>query len=128
MNAYELADIIEDDMEDGFGMGFLKDAVSMIRQQADELNKVVQKLVKANGLIENLRIRIAELEKDGKVCATCGGLVYDPVIKQTKPLSDEEIRKIAIQCDAYDNDGSLITDDICIDKFARAIEERHGIK
>ena len=45
-----------------------------------------------------------------------------------KPLSDDEIRKIAIQCDAYDNDGSLITDDICIDKFARAIEERHGIK
>ena len=37
MNAYELADIIEDDMEDGFGMGFLKDAVSMLRQQQAEI-------------------------------------------------------------------------------------------
>ncbi len=106
MNAYELADELDAlftkaDWEE------IPNVVAILRQQAD---------------------RIAELEKDGKVCATCGGLVYDPVIKQTKPLSDEEIRKIAIQCDAYDNDGSLITDDICIDKFARAIEERHGIK
>jgi Mg2+/Co2+ transporter CorB len=38
-----------------------------------------------------------------------------------KELTDEEIRKIALECDAYDNDGGLITDDICIDKFARAI-------
>ena len=43
--------------------------------------------------IDNLKDRIAELEKDGKVCATCGGLVYDPVLKQTKPLSDEELNK-----------------------------------
>ena len=40
-----------------------------------------------------------------------------------KELTDEEIRKIALDCDAYENDdnGGLITDDICIDKFARAI-------
>ena len=38
-----------------------------------------------------------------------------------KELTDEEIRKIALECDAYENDGGLITDDICIDKFARAI-------
>lgn len=44
MNAYELADIIEDDMEDGFGMGFLRDAVSMIREQADQLTKYEQVL------------------------------------------------------------------------------------
>lgn len=44
MNAYELADIIEDDMEDGFGMGFLKDAVSMIRQQADRIAEYEQVL------------------------------------------------------------------------------------
>ena len=105
MNAYELADIIEDDMEDGFGMGFLKDAVSMIRQQADELNKVVQKLVKANGLIENLRIRIAELEK------------------QTKPLSDEEIIKARQMVRAKSTNNWADTF-----AFARAIEERHGIK
>jgi len=37
MNAYELADLIEEDMEEGFGLGFLKDAVNMIRQQADRI-------------------------------------------------------------------------------------------
>ena len=38
-----------------------------------------------------------------------------------KELTGEEIRKIALECDAYENDGGLITDDICIGKFARAI-------
>ena len=44
-------------------------------------------------------------------------------VSYTKELTDEEIRKIALDCDAYENDdnGGLITDDICIDKFARAI-------
>ena len=37
MNAYELADLIEEDMEEGFGMGFLQDAVNMLRQQADRI-------------------------------------------------------------------------------------------
>ena len=45
-------------------------------------------------------------------------LYTHPVKEQ---LTDEEIRKIALDCDAYENDGGLITDDICIDKFARAI-------
>ena len=39
-------------------------------------------------IIKQQADRIAELEKDGKVCATCGGLVYDPVIKQTKQTPD----------------------------------------
>lgn len=57
MNAYELADeLLRDNTQ------LTVKAAYMLRQQADELNKVVQKLVKANGLIENLRIRIAELE------------------------------------------------------------------
>jgi hypothetical protein len=50
MNAYELADAIEEDMEEGFGMGFLQDAVNMIRQQAQA--------------IAMLSDRIAELEKE----------------------------------------------------------------
>ena len=60
MNAYELADFIDKYCEDNTS----KEAAVLLRQQADELNKVVQKLVKANGLIENLRIRIAELEQN----------------------------------------------------------------
>ena len=47
MNAYELADIIEDDMEDGFGMGFLKDAVSMLRQQQAEI-EALQSAISGN--------------------------------------------------------------------------------
>lgn len=58
MNAYELAKYIEDDIQIQEGIA------DMLCEQADELNKVVQKLVKANGLIENLRIRIAELEQN----------------------------------------------------------------
>ena len=34
-------------------------------------------------------------EEDGKVCARCGAIAYDPVIKQTsKELTDEEINKL----------------------------------
>ncbi len=38
-------------------------------------------------------------------------------------LTSEQVRKIAIECDAYENEdtGGLITDDICIGSFARAI-------
>ena len=91
-------------------------------------------------ILHNITTRLAKLEKKQEpmnteiwtVCNSCNQRVTGDSIHtcspQLKPLSDEEIRKIAIQCDAYDNDGSLITDDICIDKFARAIEERHGIK
>ena len=74
-------------------------------------------------IIKQQADRIAELEKDGKVCATCGGLVYDPVIKQTKPLSDEEIIRCMVNPDVYSEN-----EKIAGIRFARAIEERHGIK
>lgn len=45
-----------------------------------------------------------------------------------KELTGEEIRKIALECDAYENDGGLITDDICIGKFARAILRKAQVK
>ena len=61
MNAYELADAIEDWDSDG---QWDKPAADMLRQQASELDKVIPQLVKANGIIENLRIRIAELEQN----------------------------------------------------------------
>lgn len=43
---------------------------------------------------------------------------------QTKPLSDEEIEKLALICSDMDY-GSMHLDAI---KFARAIEKEHGIK
>ena len=104
MNAYELADELER-FESFNGDVFFGTCAVTLRQQADQ---------------------IAELEKDGKVCATCGGLVYDPVIKQTKPLSDEEIMDIAEQ-----SDYSPLEIEMGYDyeiRIARAIEERHGIK
>jgi hypothetical protein len=183
MNAYELADIIEEDMEDGFGMGFLKDAVSMIRKQADriaELEKEADRLSNhANELRKIHANRIAELEKDlalktrdrdvfrdftlayekrieelekleqdfirvikqtnpnkpqtkqsepvawmspdGKVSTTEGMLFHIPLYTtpQTKPLSDEEIWALSEE---------FVREKQNILLFARAIEERHGIK
>jgi hypothetical protein len=100
-SAYELADQL-DNVKYQNGAKPFEMYANMLRQQAD---------------------RIAELEKEGKVCATCGGLVYDPVIKQTKPLSDEEIIKIFNQ---IWNDGGNTNG--VMHRFARAIQERHGIK
>ena len=45
-----------------------------------------------------------------------------PLREKYKPreLTDKEIKKIAIECGAYENEdtGGLITDDICIGSFA----------
>jgi hydroxymethylpyrimidine pyrophosphatase-like HAD family hydrolase len=104
LNAYELAD----ELEQVLNAAGLKDnrVPAMLRQQAD---------------------RIAELEKDGKVCATCGGLVYDPVLKQTKPLSNEEILDLTIwNKNFYELYVEMEKEDMIA--FARAIEKRHGIK
>jgi len=40
-----------------------------------------------------------------------------------RELSDEEIKKIAIECGAYENEdtGGLITNDICIGSFAEIL-------
>ena len=102
MTAYELADFIDRYCVDNTS----KEAAKMLRQQAD---------------------RIAELEKDGKVCATCGGLVYDAVLPQTKPLSDEEIIDIALSLKiAEDNIESNWGNAVI--ELVKTIEKRHGIK
>ena len=63
MNAYELAD--KQAFEAGeLSMWTRNETANMLRQQATALDKVIPQLVKANGIIENLRIRIAELEKE----------------------------------------------------------------
>jgi hypothetical protein len=41
----------------------------------------------------------AKTEDEGKVCARCGAIAYDPVITQTaKTLTDEEITKLHLEC------------------------------
>lgn len=62
-SAYELAEIMTTHDGSQVWEHGLEIAI-MLRQQASELDKVIPQLVKANGLIENLRIRIAELDKE----------------------------------------------------------------
>ena len=116
MNAYELADDLESydwyyehevTGSDGFtqeiktcNTEYVWDAATMLRQQAD---------------------RIEELEKDLHMIQRH----YDQLDTQTKPLSDEEINEISMKCYVYPADGSMIFNQ---HKFARAIEEKHGIK
>ena len=66
MNANELADKLEQGHWEG---GTREQAATMLRQQQAE---------------------IEALKSDGKVCARCGAIAYDPVITQTaKTLTDE---------------------------------------
>tara|TARA_R110000868_G_C10411925_1_gene722435 strand:- start:102 stop:428 length:327 start_codon:yes stop_codon:yes gene_type:complete len=108
MNAYELAQCLED-MADFDGCEYQQSA-NMLRQQADriaELEKEVKRLVGAEPITH------------GKLtfCKNCGQ--QDPYA-QTKPLSDAEILQFQDKV-PYTLGSDLI-------EFARAIEERHGIK
>jgi hypothetical protein len=59
----------------------------------------------------------AKTEDEGKVCARCGAIAYDPVITQTaKTLTDEEIRHLQAQCHLKN-----VGYDTFIMRFARAI-------
>jgi len=63
------------------------------------LNKDYKQLSKnlQNGMIP-LYTHPAKTEDEGKVCARCGAIAYDPVITQTaKTLTDEEIMKCVKQ-------------------------------
>lgn len=101
MNAQELADYFEYELKDVFPYCIL--TIRMLREQAD---------------------RIAELEKEVEEC-WCGGHSYEYLraknrLPQTKPLSDEEIKEVWLKRPAN------TAEDVV--RFARAIEERHGIK
>lgn len=122
MNAYELADYLEKQYIHSQGVA---DAISMLRQQAE---------------------RLAELEKKSQPVAwmnirtsKCVVFINTPpsndwiplyTTPQTKPLSDEEIEQIAKQhLAAYAQ--FIGAGEVCYEgeiEFARAIEERHGIK
>ena len=110
MNAYELADKLEWHWDNDCRSPAVSKSADMLRQQAD---------------------RISELEKQRKPVAWTDGrfnLSFDKTgicdiplytTPQTKPLSDEEIWKI-YGITGLGNGMAL--------RFARAIEERHGIK
>jgi septal ring factor EnvC (AmiA/AmiB activator) len=106
MNAYELADELAECIIDGStDLVCVAQAANMLRQQADEFDKVVPQLVKANGLIENLRLRIAELEKNLHMVQRH----YDQLNTQTKPLSDEEINLLKAEIAAHKKTNELLS-------------------
>ena len=78
-----------------------------IQARADALDDLNNRMMKFMKSYNEMAWKLEEV----------GGAYTHPV----KELTGEEIRKIALECDAYENDGGLITDDICIGKFARAI-------
>ena len=104
MNAYELADQVEMWGEDLLALNMkggipVVQGAKMLRQQAD---------------------RIAELEKNLHMIQRH----YDQLNTQTKPLSDEEISQVYKEISEPFGEKRLYE----IHDFARAIEERHGIK
>lgn len=109
MNAHELAEIV-DKWAYSESAEYLTDAANMLRQQAD---------------------RIAELEKEIEEC-WCGGHSYAYLraknrLPQTKPLSNDEILEMTIwNKNLYELYVEMEKEDMIA--FARAIEERHGIK
>ena len=126
MNAYELADWLTEH-------SFLKDTeiammpvINMLRQQADRIAELEKDLNKYDQLAWD------DLSNSKTIWCDCGdGITANSGAKcgicasttpQTKPLSDEEI------CDLWlENSYGLGLCNIAFE-YARAIEERHGIK
>jgi hypothetical protein len=134
MNAYELADeleIVKNKIQNEEhelakrAIIFYTEAANMLRQQADKLKKYELRNLAQCDRIAILEAqnkqqadRIAELEKPHKYDPETGEPLIDgyPLFSglprpQTKPLSDEEITKLHLQC----------WDEI---EFARAIEAK----
>ena len=80
---------------------------------ADELNGGDVSYItldKAATMLRQQQAEIQALKGDGKVCARCGAIAYDPVITQTaKTLTDEEINQVAIDMGMF---GDLSHDEI----------------
>jgi len=94
LNANELADALQE-TEPYYSTDYklFDQAATMLRQQQAE---------------------IEALKSDGKVCARCGAIAYDPVITQTaKTLTDEEIIEIWSGMETDTGEQNII--------FARAI-------
>ena len=122
MNAYELADCLEALCKESKG-SFTKDAVNMLRQQADRIERKRELIREQTALLVKQNNRIAELEKEthsiNYTCPNCEThveLFYKT--SQIKELSDEEIDAVVYSMDwAYDPI-----------KFARAILKKASEK
>jgi len=93
VNANELAELIEH-LENAKYVGASK-AATMLRQQQAEYYSLLVNHDKLYAKVVEQQAEIQALKGDGKVCARCGAIAYDPVITQTaKTLTDEEIIEI----------------------------------
>ena len=140
MNAYELADEIDSIAKDWLGQNKSGQLANMLRQQADRIAEL-EETIEACYAVQKMQAeevykgndRIAELEKllEHSVGSDCREMRYIQEIenkhariakleKQTKPLSDADIQQISHRYHYTYNPDYV--------GFARAIEERHGIK
>ena len=102
MNAYELADALQE-TEPYYPTDYklFDNAANMLRQQADLIRNLQKSLGFKNSGYETINLT-----------------------PQTKPLSDEEISQVYKEISEPFGEKRLYE----IHDFARAIEERHGIK
>ncbi len=130
MNAYELADQL-DNVKYQNGAKPFEMYANMLRQQADriaELEKEIEECWCGGHSYAYLRAKNrlpqTKTENIWTSCSACGQKVTEDLIHtcspQLKPLSDEEIYEIGKKHLTQYEDGLI--------DFARAIEERHGIK
>jgi len=102
MNAYELADELQELDSKLHLIEIMFKSANMLRQQADQIRNLEKTLGFKNSGYETINLT-----------------------PQTKPLSDREIIAIRDSCYVQSGIDEWEFDDIV---FARAIEERHGIK
>ena len=131
MNAYELADEIDGFYSNKNQPYLLARLQNMLRQQADRIRNLEKTIGFKNSGYETINLtppsawmdESGDLEKFNHQNKDWTPLYKAPIYTtpQTKPLSDEEIDDIW---------AGISTGDDVIDmhQFARAIEERHGIK
>ncbi len=67
---------------------------------------------------------VAWMSPDRKISQTEGKLFHIPLYAAQKPLSEKELYEVFDKCYPNNGDGDVVT----LVDFARAIEERHGIK
>jgi len=111
VNANEIADKLEQGHWEG---GTREQAATMLRQQQAEYYSLLVNHDKLYAKVVEQQAEIQALKGDGKVCARCGAIAYDPVITQTaKTLTDEEIIEIWSGMETDTGEQNII--------FARAI-------
>ena len=132
MNAYDLAEIV-DKWAYSESAEYLTDAANMLRQQADriaELEKDLALKTRDRDVFCDFTLayekRIEELEKLEQDFIRVIKQT-NPNKPQTKPLSNDEILEMTIwNKNLYELYVEMDKEDMIA--FARAIEERHGIK